>query len=386
MSRWLVAVLVASLFGSSAVAGELIEMQDGELIEADEVVVTERQFVLRVAPGVENTVKDRHVRLEDVEPMSAVRAWAATLSDDDAAGWLRLADFARATGLFDVAELGYERAAETSELALDTLTAFRADRAGEESRHHFRVAIDLFDSGRRGSAAEEAQLAVDADADGAYAAMGRELLALLEEGNEIVAVRPVNSRDARALKRLESYAARGAARLESATGRSPHDRTVKIHSATRLLGGVALRLQPLASRDVDESTRARALRALADVQQQRVTGLLQLADLRLQDGADRTAMTAVHEVLAITPNDARAVDLRDRLLDRAEPRAQEGAVRRVRISGEFRGAARRRHPYPYPARDSRVGIGLEPTWDPIRGLGKVQVLRTRPLSRRSRRR
>jgi hypothetical protein len=369
MTRTILVALVVGTLAAPAAAGELIELRDGKLIEADRVDVTGDHIVLHVAADPGGVAKQIRVRLERVDPKSAARAWAATLGAADADDWLRLAGFARENALFDVAEHGYGRAAATSEKAAEILAAFRAARPREESRHHFETADRLLRAKQPEASALAARAAVRADSKGPYAGMARELLEILSAKPKVTQDDAATRKLKTALKRLEPRAARGEARLQAVSRVRESNRATVVGSAARMLGEVATRLRPLLSDGVDAPTQERASRLLDRVQRLRVEGLLLLADLRLQSGADRAAMAAVHEVLAIDPAEPLALGLRERLLDDAE--WEKERERDLLYSG----ARRRYHAYPYPARDVYSGLGLRPTRDPVRGLGKLPYSR-----------
>jgi hypothetical protein len=320
--------------------------------------------VLHLAPAADGTRVEMRVRSDDVDAASVTRAWGASLAATDVEGWLRLARFAREKALFDLADRGFARAADASTVAKEHLEAFRAARPAEESRHHFEIACEAFRADRHARAADAARACIAAHETGPDAVMAQELLDLLDQ--DAPAKTPSQAKAdaaaARELKRLEAYAARGEARLSRPTRGS---RAAAINSATRLLGDVSERLEKLVGADIDPATRRRATELREQVDGHRVNGLLHLADLALQAGADRTSLSAIHDVLAIRPDEPLALDLRQRVLDSAE---QERERERDAL---WSGRRRTYHAHPYVARDVHSGLGLVPTWDPIRGLGKI---------------
>ena len=350
---------------STAWAGELVELRDGRLVEVENVTPTDTGLVLHIAPETDGMRTEMRVALDEVDAESAARAWGASLRPTDVEGWLRLAGFARKSALFDLAERSFERAADSSTVAEEQLQDYRQARPAEESRHHFEAACDAFRKGRQEDAATFARASIAAHDKGPDAAMARELLELMDTPATPESRRRsrTDAAAARELRKLESFAARGESRLTRTTTGT---RASNLSSATRLLGDVSERLAKLtAKRDVDAATLESAAELREKVDGQRVNGLLHLADLALDAGADQISLNAVHEVLSIRPAEPLALDLRTRLLDGADDeRERERDV-------VWSGARRIYHAHPYPARGVTSGIGLVPTWDPIRGLGRI---------------
>ncbi len=297
--RWMVGTLAAAvvaLLAQSAFAGDLVELRDGTLIDAERVDVLDNHMVLHVARSTEGVRKQVRVKLADIEPRSAATVWARTLDDADTDGWLRLANFSREKSLFDAAEASYAAAAETSDAAKLALDLFRDARPGLEARHHFERACDLFRHDEPTAAASAARAAVAADEAGPDAVMAQELLDLLGPATAAPAMpSPVrNARHELTLRRLQTIAKRGTSRLRASPGglRISSSRSSRLSSGTRLLGDVAERLGDLTGDDVDEGTRTAAAALLARVQKARVDGLLHLGDLQLASGARRSAISA----------------------------------------------------------------------------------------------
>jgi len=372
-------VLASCVLPAPALADDLVELRDGTVVNAERVDLLGDYVVLHIKRGKDGSKKQLRMRIADVDLRSALHARAKSIDESDAVAWLELAAIARGGGLFDLAEAGYSQAARHSEVAKAKNDEFVAARPAEESRHLFEAACIHFRAGDRDAAAASAQGAVSANSGGPDALMATELLKLLAGADEAdaqatatalgSAPSPNSIQNARTLRRLAKLAARGGTRLRRARAGELGSRPAAVRSATRDLGDVAERLTELQAHDLDDDARTRAARLLEMVQEHRVQGLLLVADLGMAAGYQRTPLAAVHEVLSIRPDEALALDLRERLLDDAADLAAAGR------DLLYRGSRILYHPYPYPARDNYSGIGLVPTRDPLRGLGRIPYTR-----------
>ncbi len=313
-----VALISAAL---PAGAAEIIELRGGRLIEANTAEIVGKHLVLDLPSRGEATRKQMRVLLTDVEPWSAARVWTEALEESDAAEWRRLARFARANHLYDVAEHGLVRAAAANSGFETDLESFRAARPREESKHHFNSAHEQFRDGHLAAAKDRALAATDADPKGTYAALASELLDMVAaadtaERTSVDSAQRVRER--RKLRQLEALAERGENRLRAARAKPVRARAHGLHTATRTLAQVNARLERLSTDARDGTTREATSALLRSTQARTIEGLQSLADLHYQAGKSDDALAAVHDVLALDPQNDTAQELRDRILDDAQ--------------------------------------------------------------------
>ncbi len=318
-------ILLTALLLSMPVLGlDMIELKNGKLIPAESVSVRGDRLRIRLYLPGQSATAEYTVPIDQVVPEFVYYAWAEQIAAGDAEGHRALGEWARSQGLFRLALVQYRGAgAATPE--------FEAALREEEATWRFNEAWRLFREGEIEGARHHAQLILGEFEGSAEALRVKELLSIIAEREQFLSEQKRQEERARRARGHRRELGKQVERMDRADRMVREARLGARADARRNLSWAAyayrsaeVRLQELLLLVEEEELRL-SLRALLDgLAPRMVRSFLKLADALWISGQVEGALDAVHEVLAIEPENKSASGLRERILDR-DTRASDPA-------------------------------------------------------------
>jgi len=321
LAPWCLPVVLAALWASPASAVEIVELKDGRLIEAEQVRVTGERLRIRLySPEGDRTV-EYALPFDQVLPEFVYYAWLDGIEPGDAAAQVALGDWARGQGLFSLALARYETAADSDVEVRKQLPKWQAEMRDEEATYRFERAWELFRSDAVHEARVQATYLLANFADSAEAGRTQELLDIIAEREKFLTEQKRQEEIAdrarkqhRELDKVVDKMAQADRTQRNARMTSPIDAQRRLRLAAYTYRQCSFRLEDLLPYVEVDDLRQMVGAILDDLAQRRVSTFLKLGDLRLLGGDYTGALDAAHEVFAIDPENAKAKDLRDRVL------------------------------------------------------------------------
>ena len=374
LALWAFGTVWFALVAAPAAAVEVLELKDGRLIEAEQVRVSGDRIRIRLyAPEGGRTV-EYALPLDQVLPEFVYYAWRDGITPGDAAAHVRLGDWARGNGLFSLALVQYETAADSDVEVRKQLPEWRARMHEEEATWRFEDAWRLFREDAVHEARVQAVFLLEHFADTAEAGRVEELLKILAEREQFLTEQKRQEEIAdrarkhrRELDKVVEKTRQATLTERNTRMTSPVDAERRLRLAAYTYRQASFRLEDLLPYIEVDELRRMVEAVLEDLAQRRVAAFLKLGDLRLLAGDPAGALDAAHEVFAIDPANARAGDLRDRVLS-GPPEEPLRAVTGVPGLVWYRrhDSRLRCHPWPVPYRSRSLRIQPRPYPTPAR--------------------
>ncbi len=310
-------LLISALFlALPALALDMIELKNGKLIPAESVTVRGDRLRIRLYLPGKDASAEYTVPIDQVVPEFVYYAWAEQVAEGDAAGHRALGDWARSQGLFRLALVQYREAGEAT-------PEFEATLREEEATWRFDEAWRLFREGEVKGARHLAESILGEFEGSAEAGRVNGLLAIIAEREQFLSEQKRQEEVARRARGHRREMERQVDRMDRADRMVREARLGARADARRNLSWAAyayrsaeVRLQELLLLVEVDDLRL-SLRALLDgLAPRMVRSFLKLADALWISGQVEGALDAVHEVLAIDPDNKSASGLRERILDR----------------------------------------------------------------------
>ncbi|MHC4548344.1 MAG: tetratricopeptide repeat protein [Planctomycetota bacterium] len=363
-------VLALALLAAPTVALDIIELKDGKILTVERVSVRGDKLHVRLSTKADQFAA-YSIPLAKVVPEFVYYAWANQVKTGDVDEYLRLAAWARRQGLFRHAWRTYERASAFSQDLKGDLPELKTAMHEEEATWNFAEAERLFHAQEVKEARMRVELILAAFADTQEAGRAKELLSMIAEREQFLDEQRKQEELARIARKQKRTVDRHLQRIAKADHVAAGANYRHLPSAARRLQyagytyvRAATGLANLLPRIEVDALRRTVRELLEDLDTRTVRTFVRLADLLYLMGDTPSALDAVHEVLALDPDNRAAEGLRERILDRGDPVPDErGALggypvflgrRGIRYG---RGTPYRRqrlkpayHPYPYPRR------------------------------------
>jgi len=316
-------LLATLLLALPALALDMIELKNGKLIAAESVTVRGDRLRIRLFLPGKDAQAEYTVPIDQVVPEFVYYAWAEQIQEGDVPGHRALGAWARSQGLFRLALVQYEAAGEAT-------PEFEAKLREEEATWRFNDAWRLFREGEVKGARHQAESILGEFEGSAEAGRVNELLAIIAEREQFLSEQKRQEEIARRARGHRREMEKQIDRMDRADRMVREARLGARADARRNLSWAAyayrsaeVRLQELLLLVEVDDLRL-SLRALLDgLGPRMVRSFLKLADALWISGHVEGALDAVHEVLAIEPDNKSASGLRERILDRetriAEP-------------------------------------------------------------------
>lgn len=367
-----VALAALALLGGTAAGLDVVELKNGRLYQAESVAVRGDKLLIQLHTG------DRRERVRFAVPISKVipefvyYAWMAQTKPDDAAELGRVAAWARTQGLYRHAWRSYEMAAKVDGKLRAKLPDLARELHEEEATWLFDEAWRRFRADEVTVARKHAERILEAFADTGEVGRATELLKIIAEREQFLSEQKKQEEIAARARKQRREMERHLARVEKADRLVLRTRLSDEWNARRNLTWAAyayrtasISFQQLLPYVEVDDLRLTLEALIRDLEPRMVRTFTKLADLHYLRGDGAAALDAVHEVLALDPDNKAAGGLRDRILDRGtEPPRYEpdyGYPYRIRYGFPYvrhhrgfryhsigLGIARIRHVYRYP--------------------------------------
>ncbi|NJN14538.1 MAG: hypothetical protein HC813_02630 [Planctomycetes bacterium] len=310
------------LLAAPALALDMVELKNGQLIAAEQVTAADGRLRIRLYLPGKNARAEYTVPFEQVIPEFVYYAWAEQIAPGDGPGHRDLGDWARTSGLHRLALAQYELCAATDEEYAKGLPELRATLHEEAATWNFDEAWRLFEVGEVQGARLHAERVLRDFNDTGEVARTTDLLNIIGEREQFLTEQKRQEEIARRARGHRRELDRQIDRVRKADQLASEARLGARSNALRLLGWSAyayrsagLAFEELQLRVETEELRASLRSLLEDLAPRMMRTFLKLADARWIDGDVEGALDAVHEVLAVDPANKSAAGLRDRILD-----------------------------------------------------------------------
>jgi len=360
---------VLALVAAPVLALDLIELKDGKILQVESATVQGSKLRVRLHTRADQ-VAAYSIPLSKVIPEFVYYAWQKQLEEGDVESHLRLAAWSRKQGLFRHALRTYEKASRFSDEIREDLEGLEKMMHEEEATWNFAQAERLFREGDVKGARMHAEAILEGFADTDEVGRTNELLSIIKERQQFLGEQKQQEEIVRLTRKqrrlVDKYRdrIRQADRAASSAGFSHFPlamRNLQYAGYTYLrTAAVFDNLMPRIEAD-DLRLTVKAMRDDLDVRSVRT--FVKLADYFYLAGDTPRALDAVHEVLALDPDNRAADGLRERILDQGDPGRAGGHLawpvlanrRGVYFPGAGRGGFGRRfrpayHAFPYPRR------------------------------------
>ena len=319
-----VALLALALLAPAALGLDIVELKDGRVLEVEKVEVKRGKLFVRLHVRKPGQVVAYAIPFDRVVPEFVYYAWAAGIDAGDAAGWRRLADWARGHGLFRLAWRSYGNAAATDQTPPKEMAELKAKLREEEATWSFEEAWRLFRAGDAAAARVRVERLLEGFPDSKEAGRAQGLLSIIREREQFMSEQKKQAEIAKRARKQRREVDRLAKRMRQADSQVLRARFIHAAEAKRRLAWAAYTYRKAALRLADlldvvevDDLRLTLEALLGGVQERLVRTFLKLGDLRYLTGDVAGALDAAHEVLSIDPRNKDAAGLRSRVLDRA---------------------------------------------------------------------
>ena len=355
------ALAFALALAAPALALDIVELKDGRVLEVEAVSVSGDKLRVQLA-----TPPGQHIAytipVEKVVPEYVYYAWAAGIPAADVEGHKALAAWARTQGLFKHAWKSYEAAAEHSASLKARMGDLGKEMHEEEATWNFTEAERLFREGDVATARYRVERILGGFADTKEAGRAEALLSIIIEREQFLSEQKIQEEIAKRARKQRRAMDKQLARIGKADEMVLKARLDRPAYAIRRLEwaafayrGAALEFSDLLPEVEVDDLRLTLKALLEDLEHRIARTFVRLADIRFVVGDIPGSLDAVHEVLAVDPDNKHATGLRERILDGGTAPAPATVVP---VSYRLYGGYRVRlgsypHAYPYPR---RVGI------------------------------
>ncbi|MHC4133705.1 MAG: hypothetical protein ACYS0K_01850 [Planctomycetota bacterium] len=360
---------VLAMVAAPVLALDLIELKDGKVLQVEAATVEGTKLRVRL-----HTRTDQYaaysIPISKVIPEFVYYAWAKQLKEGDVESHLRLAAWSRKQGLFRHAMRTYETAAKSSAEVREDLDGLKKMMYEEEATWNFTEAERLFREGDVKGARMHAEAILERFADTEEVGRTNELLSIIKEREQFLGEQKKQEEIVRLTRKQKRLVDRYMDRIRRADKAASYASFSHFPTAMQNLqyaGYTYMRAAAVFDNllpriEVDDLRRTvKALRDDLDVRSVRT--FVKLADYYYLAGETPRALDAVHEVLALDPDNKAADGLRERILDQGAPVRADGdmawpvlASRRGIFFPGWRGGGYGRrfkpayHAFPYPRR------------------------------------
>jgi tetratricopeptide (TPR) repeat protein len=359
-----------AMFVGPVFALDLIELKDGKVLQVESATVEGTRLRVRLHTKT-NQYAAYTIPISKVIPEFVYYAWANQLKEGEVEPHLRLAAWARKQGLFRHAMRTYETAAKFSEEVREDLDGLKQMMYEEEATWNFTEAERLFREGDVKGARMHAEAILEGFPGTEEVGRTNGLLSIIKEREQFLGEQKKQEDIVRLTRKQRRLVDKYMDRIRRADKAASYARMTHFPIAMRNLqyagytymraAAVFDNLLPRIEVD-DLRMTVQALRE--DLDDRSVRTFVKLADYFYLAGNTPSALDAVHEVLALDPDNKAADGLRERILDQGDPvRANADMAWPVMASRRgifFPGAGRggwggRRfkpayHAFPYPRR------------------------------------
>ncbi len=316
---------VLAMVAAPVFALDLIELKDGKVLQVDSATVEGTRLRVRLHTKA-NQVAAYTIPISKVVPEFVYYAWANQLKEGDVESHLRLAAWSRKQGLFRHAMRTYETAAKFSEEVRGDLAGLKKMMYEEEATWNFAEAERLFREGDVKAARMHAEAILESFPDTEEVGRTNALLSIIKEREQFLGEQKKQEEIVRLTRKQRRLVDRYMDRIRRADKAASYARMSHFPIAMRNLqyagyeymraAAVFDNLIPRIEAD-DLRLTVQALRE--DLDTRSVRTFVKLADYFYLAGNTPSALDAVHEVLALDPDNKAAEGLRERILDQGDP-------------------------------------------------------------------
>jgi tetratricopeptide (TPR) repeat protein len=361
---------VLAMVAGPALALDLIELKDGKVLQVQTATVEGTKLRVRL-----HTKADQYaaytIPISKVIPEFVYYAWAKQLKEGDVASHLRLAAWSRKQGLFRHAMRTYETTAKFSEEVREDLDGLKEMMYEEEATWNFAEAERLFREGDVKGARIHAEAILEGFANTEEVGRTTELLSIIKEREQFLGEQKKQEEVVRLTRKQRRLVDQYMDRIRRADRAASYSSFSQFPIALQNLqyaGYTYMRASAVFDNllpriEVDDLRQTvKALRD--DLDERSIRTFVKLADYYYLAGSTPRALDAVHEVLALDPDNRAAEGLRERILDQGDPGRADGDMawpvlasrRGIFYPGAGRGGWGGRrfkpayHAFPYPRR------------------------------------
>lgn len=320
-----IALMIVALLAGPALAVDLIEMKDGKLYAVESAEIRGERLFLQLHFPERDRKVGFSVPISGVVPEFVYRVWDGQVLPGDHQERVRLGEWARANGIYSLALRQYEKAAEHSDEIRLSLPELRTRLHEEEATWLFNEAERLFREDEVKAARASAQRILSEFTGTDEIGRAKELINMISEREKFL----VGEKRKQAIARRAAKQRRDVERHLSRIGRAER---LLAHARVSYTADVRRRLLNAsyyyrkAIIEIDgmlpfvevDDLRSMMENLLGDMHGRLLTVVMRLADVRYMTGDYTGALGAIHEVMAVDPDNEAALELRERILDRRD--------------------------------------------------------------------
>jgi len=314
-------LLALALLAAPVLAVDIIELKNGRILEVERATVQGNKLRVQL-PQKNQQFIAYTIPIDKVVPEFVFYAWREQLEAGDEKAHLRLAAWARKHGLFRQALQTYMDTAKFSAEIKESLPDLEKMMHQEAATWNFTAAERYLREGEVAAARVRAERVVRSFGDTDEGGRAKALLSIIKEREQFLSEQKLEEEIARTARKQKRTIDRQIQLVDKADRVATRVRFRYPLEAKRRLRYVAYHYQKAAGTlaelllDIEVDQLRRMANTILGGLDRRIVGTYsKLADLYYMTGQADRALGAVHEVLAIDPDNEAAEGLRERILD-----------------------------------------------------------------------